>query len=58
MLSSFAMYAPLARSDYYEDSATPRCRQLTTGLPFSQLAVRRRGQHQDASHVHHHPFDK
>lgn len=23
LLSPFAMYAPLARSDYYEDSATP-----------------------------------
>jgi hypothetical protein len=27
------MYAPLARSDYYEDSVTIRCHQPTTNLP-------------------------
>lgn len=33
------MYAPLARSDYYEDSATIRCHQPTTGLPSARLAA-------------------
>ncbi|MFF7988127.1 hypothetical protein ACFZDK_55685 [Streptomyces sp. NPDC007901] len=56
MLSSFATYAPLARSDYYEDSATTRCRRPTTNLPSVQLAAGREGRHLAASHVHHHPI--
>lgn len=33
------MYAPLACSDYYEDSATTRCHQSTTDLPSARLAA-------------------
>ncbi|MEU3656115.1 hypothetical protein AB0E67_25555 [Streptomyces sp. NPDC032161] len=46
MLVSFAMYAPLARSDYYETSAPPDGRQLATDLPAAGLAVRREGRPQ------------
>ncbi|WAZ26815.1 hypothetical protein STRCI_008462 [Streptomyces cinnabarinus] len=46
MLVSFAMYAPLARSDYYETSAPPNGHQLATDLPASELAVRREGRPQ------------
>ncbi|MCY0924609.1 MULTISPECIES: hypothetical protein [unclassified Streptomyces] len=56
MLSPFAMYAPLARPDYYEDSATTWRRQPTTDLPSAQLAAGREGRHLIASHVHHHPI--
>jgi hypothetical protein len=52
------MYAPFARSDYYEDSATPEHHQLTTCLPLSRLDAENFGRYPDASHVHHHPFDK
>ncbi|MEU4213237.1 hypothetical protein AB0F13_25175 [Streptomyces sp. NPDC026206] len=41
MLVSFAMYAPLARSDYYETSVPPDGPQLATDLPAAGLAVRR-----------------
>ncbi len=40
------MYAPLARSDYYETSAPPNGHQLATDLPASELAVRREGRPQ------------
>ncbi|TRO55468.1 hypothetical protein E4K73_50490 [Streptomyces sp. IB201691-2A2] len=43
MLVSFAMYAPLARSDYYETSVPPSGHQLATNLPASGLAVRWEG---------------
>lgn len=56
LLSPFAVYAPLARSDYYRDSATARCRQPTTNLPSTRLAAGREGRHPAASHVHHHPI--
>jgi hypothetical protein len=49
------MYAPLARSDYYETSATIWHHRPTTSLPFTR---RRDGRHQTASHVHHHPVDE
>ena len=37
------MYAPLARSDYYETSAPPDGPRPATGLPAVGPAVRRRG---------------
>jgi hypothetical protein len=49
------MYWPLASSDYYADSATPRAHQPASGLTGPPPAARRaRG----ASHVHHDPFDR
>ncbi len=52
MLSPFAMYVAFPRSDYYEDSAPPRCCRLTTSLPVPGLAGRGEGGHQGGSHVH------
>ncbi|MEU4205944.1 hypothetical protein AB0B79_39980 [Streptomyces sp. NPDC039022] len=46
MLVSFAMYAPLARSDYYETSAPPDSRQSATDLPAARLAAGREGRPQ------------
>ena len=43
MLASFAVYAPFARSDYYEASAPPGGRQPATDLPAAGLAARREG---------------
>jgi hypothetical protein len=54
-LCPFAMYTPLACSDYYGHSATTRHHQPTTRLPTAQ---RRRGRRRVASHVHHHPVDE
>ena len=46
MLASFAVYAPFARSDYYEASAPPGGRQPATDLPAAGLAARREGRPQ------------
>jgi hypothetical protein len=40
------MYAPLARSDYYETSAPPDDHQPATDLPAAELAARREGRPQ------------
>ena len=49
------MYWPLASSDYYADSATPRAHQPASGLTGLPPAARRAW---DASHVRHDPFDR
>jgi hypothetical protein len=46
LLVSFAMYAPFARSDYYETSAPPGGHQSATDLPAAGLAARREGRPQ------------
>ncbi|QRX89485.1 hypothetical protein [Streptomyces noursei] len=46
MLVSFAMYAPLARSDYYETSAPPDGHQSATDLPAAAPDARRKGRPQ------------
>jgi hypothetical protein len=46
LLVSFAMHAPLARSDYYQTSAPPDGPQPATGLPAAGLAAWREGRPQ------------
>jgi hypothetical protein len=43
LLAPFAMYAPFARSDYYEASAPPTTPWLATNLPAAGPAARRIG---------------
>jgi hypothetical protein len=53
MLPPFAMYAPLARSDYYGDSAPSRASQPTRACPPPDWVPDGWGRARDGSHVHH-----
>ncbi len=50
-LSPFTMWPAFPASDYYEDSAPPRCHQPTTDLPTTDLAGQWAGRLRGGSHV-------